>query len=504
MSTENTTSAYDDSNVYPTSSHTEYIVASTELNGGALSFLEVLMQSITDISPAIAALFFTPFVVGFAGVVAPLAYPIGFIITLMLGIALVQFTKKMPAAGGYYTYISRSIHPRAGWLVSWLFVLYAPTAGGAVLIYMGNILQQELQANWNINWPWFPVVFLIVVVVGVALLQYRGIKISGRIVLVLGILEIGIVVLLALWAIGNPGPGGVNLISFNPGNISSVGVGGFALAIVFSLQAFSGWDGAAPLAEESKDPTRNVSRAVIGSIILLGIFLIFVTWAIIIGWGTNVIGKLPGSEELPAIVIAKRVWGPVWWLILFALLNSTVAVVIAVSNIGSRMWFAMARSGSLPQILARVHPTYKTPVNTIILQFLISLVTGLVLLWWLGAVNGYGYESFVLALAAILIYVMGNIVSFLLYWRQYRCEFMIFYHAIFPLVSTAALVWLTYELFNPFPAAPIVYGLPTIGIWLVLGIVILIVMRVRGKETWLTKAGDSARLLSEETIEKPA
>ena len=478
------------------------LVVPTELKAGALSLAEVLMQSVTTIAPAIAALFFTPVVVGLAGITSPLAYPVAFVITLMLGIVLVQFTKKIPAAGGYYTYISRSLHPRAGWLVAWLFVLYAPTVGGIVSLYMGNILQQELQTNWGINWPWFSAVFMIVVITGVALLQYRGISISGRTLLVLGLIEMGLVVLLGIWAIANPGPGGVNFISYNPGNIASAG--GFALAIVFSLQAFTGWDGAAPLAEETTNPTRNVSRAVIGSIILLGIFLVLVTWAIIIGWGTNNIGSLPGSAELPAVVVAKRVWGPVWWFILFALLNSTVAVVIAVCNIGTRMWYAMARSGSLPRVLTRVHPVYRTPVNTIILQWLVNLVTGLVLLWWLGAVNGYFFESFVLALAVLIVYAMGNVGVFFLYWRQYRSEFNAVYHVVFPVLSLAALVWLGYELFNPFPTAPLVYALPTIGIWLLLGIGILIVMKVRGTEEWLTKAGESAFEIVEGPSEQPA
>ena len=480
------------------------LVVPTELKAGALSLPEVLMQSVTTIAPAIAALFFTPFVVSLAGVTAPLAYPIGFVITLILGIVLVQFTKKMPAAGGYYTYISRSIHPRAGWLVAWMFILYAPTVGGIVSLYMGNILQQEILTDTGANWPWFPWVFMLVVVTAVALLQYRGIKLSGRTLLILGTIEMGLVVLLGIWAIANPGPGGVNVISYNPANISTVGFGSFALAIVFSLQAFTGWDGAAPLAEESKNPTRNVSRAVIGSIILLGIFLVFVTWAIIIGWGTSNIAKLPNSQELPAVVVAKRVWGPVWWLILFALLNSTVAVVIAVCNIGTRVWYAMARSGSLPKVLTRVHPVYRTPVNTIILQWVVNIVTGFALLWWLGSVNGYFYESFVLALAVLIVYGMGSIGVFFLYWRQYRSEFNIFYHAVFPLLSLAALGWLAYELFNPYPAAPVSYAIPTVGIWLLLGIVILGAMAARGKEEWLTKAGESAFEIVEGPSEQPA
>jgi amino acid transporter len=504
MASNDFTSAHDGSDGRAASvQHGEHMVARTELKAGALHLPEVLMQSVTAIAPAIAALFYTPALVGFAGIASPLAYPIAFVITLLLGIVLVQYTKKMPAAGGYYTYISRSIHPRVGWLVAWLFILYAPTVAGIVSLYMGNILQQEIQANWHLHWPWFTTVFMIVVVVGVALLQYRGVSISGRTVLAMGLIEMGLVVLLGVWAIANPGPGGVNFLSYNPANISTVGFGGFALAVIFSLLNFTGWDGAAPLAEETEDPTKNVSRAVIGSIILLGIFLIFVTWAIIIGWGTNNIGSLHASAELPAVVVARRVWGPVWWLILFALLNSTIAVAIAFSNMGSRVWYAMARSGSLPKLLTRVHPVYKTPVNTIILQFLVNLVTGLLLLWWLGAVNGYLYQSFVLELAVIIVYAMGNIGVFFLYWRQYRSEFNIFYHVIFPLISLAALAWLTYEAFHPFPAVPIVYGLPTVGIWLLIGVVILAVMAARGKEAWLTKAGESACEVPK-TVEEPS
>src|SRR5215469_17796480 len=179
MASKDLTSTSGDGNVRPTAAESPVMVATTELKAGALSLPEVLMQSVTTIAPAIAALFFTPVVVGFAGVTSPLAYPIAFVITLILGIVLVQFTKKMPAAGGYYTYISRSLHPRAGWLVAWMFILYAPTVGGIVSLYMGNIIQQEILADTGANWGWFPWVFMLVVVTAVALLQYRGIKLSG-------------------------------------------------------------------------------------------------------------------------------------------------------------------------------------------------------------------------------------------------------------------------------------------------------------------------------------
>ena len=77
---------------------------------------------------------------------------------------------------------------------------------------------------------------------------------------------------LAVWGIFDPGKGGFNFASFNPGNVANWS--GFSLAVVFSIQGYTGWDGAAPLAEETADPKRNVPRAVIGSILILGAFLV--------------------------------------------------------------------------------------------------------------------------------------------------------------------------------------------------------------------------------------
>src|SRR5260370_28836987 len=117
---------------------------------------------------------------------------------------------------------------------------------------------------------------------------------------------------------------------------------------------------------------------------------------------------------------------------------------MACCNIGTRVWYAMARSGSLPKVLTRVHPVYRTPVNTIILQWVVNIVTGFALLWWLGSVNGYFYESFVLALAVLIVYGMGSIGVFFLYWRQYRSEFQNFYQAVLPMPPPAAPGWPAY------------------------------------------------------------
>ena len=119
-------------------------VAETELKAGALKLPSIFMQSLTMVAPGIAALFYTPVVVNQAGLAAPLAYPIAFVIVLFTAIVLAQLARAVPSAGGYYTYVSRGIHPRAGFLVSWLNIIYAPLVLGAVTVFGGYVISSSL------------------------------------------------------------------------------------------------------------------------------------------------------------------------------------------------------------------------------------------------------------------------------------------------------------------------------------------------------------------------
>src|SRR4029077_11027863 len=104
----------------------------TSLKPESLGLVSVTMQAITHIAPAIAALFFTQFLVTLSGLTAPLAYLLGVVVVLMLGNPLIQFSRQLPSAGAYSTYVSPSLGARPGFLTSWMFILYSPMAGGVV------------------------------------------------------------------------------------------------------------------------------------------------------------------------------------------------------------------------------------------------------------------------------------------------------------------------------------------------------------------------------------
>jgi amino acid transporter len=88
----------------------------TTLREGALKLPSVMMQGITHIAPAVGLILSIQFITSLAGVTSPLAYALAFLIVVTLGISLTQLARHLPSAGGYFTYVSRTVHPRAGFL----------------------------------------------------------------------------------------------------------------------------------------------------------------------------------------------------------------------------------------------------------------------------------------------------------------------------------------------------------------------------------------------------
>ena len=466
-------------------------VAKTDLKPGAVGPTGAIMQNVTHIAPAIAAFFFTQTIVGFAGGHAPLAYLLGFFVVIALGMCLVQLAKKFPSAGGYYTYVSRTLGARLGFLTGWLYVLYSPIVAGPALAFLGLIFQGEFQTNYHVTWfHWW-----MLVIVGlplIALAGYYGITFSIRTIVIVGAMEFLIVLALGVWGLADPGHGGFTLQSFtygfNPGNIGTST--GFALAIVFTVQGLTGWEAAVPLAEETENPRRNVPRATMASIVIIGLMLVVVIWGQVIGWGVNNLSKLITSPELPALVIAHRVWGTLWWVALVAMFTSVFGASLACQNVATRMWFGMGRSGVLPATFGRVHPARKTPTAAVTMQFVLSAVLGLLGGWWLHADKLFilllGY---VLVIAVIFIYVAANIGVVAYYWREQRANFNWILHLVFPVGTSAILIYSLYKSFSPFPAHPFNTSPFIVGAWFLIGIAILVVLAARGNEGWLAKAG---------------
>ena len=305
----------------------------SNLRAGALKLPSVIMQAVTHIAPAAGLILTLQLITRHAAQTVPLAFAIAFLIVLSLGVSLAELAKHLPSAGGYYTYVSRTVHPRAGFLTAWLYFLYDPVGAAINLAFVGYMTQNSLWEAYHLWFPWWALLILATFVI--ALLAYRGIEVSVEFMIVLGVAEIVLLFALAMTGLIWPGEGGVDLHSFSPASVPKLG--GLCLAVVYAIFCFSGFESVAPLAEESENPRRNLPRAIIGAVLMAGAFYVLCSWGLLVGWGTNALPQflaIPDSAENPLFQLARRLWGHGWILILLALLNSALGVSVASHQCG--------------------------------------------------------------------------------------------------------------------------------------------------------------------------
>jgi amino acid transporter len=460
----------------------------TGLRQGVLGVASVVMQNIANIAPAIAVLFTVQSIASYAGVAAPLAYLIAFLVTLCLGTTLGQLVRKLPSAGSYYTFISRTTSPDIGFVAAWLYFLTFPLVGAQASTAMGSTIDQALQAYYNVSFPWWA--FALISLTLTAVVTYIGLTAGIKALFIASAVEMVLILALAVSGLISPGPGGLNVHGFNPAAIS--GHSTFYLGIIFAIFALTGWDAAAPLAEESARPRHTVSRGVILSILLMGLFLGFASWGLQVGWGTARVGSFVAAGDNPAFTIAHRLWGSAWVLVLIALANSTIAVLISSMNAATRMWYRMAQVGVLPAWLGQVHPRFKTPANAIIAQTVLSLVLAFALSAAWGVSNVFSVLGFLFIFGAIPVWTLANYSVFRLYRTEHRAEFNVFLHVIVPVVGTVGLLWFGYKSVVPLPPSPNSWAVPLVIGWLLAAVVIVVWLRSRGRQAELHRRAGMA------------
>ena len=269
----------------------------TELRENAVGLPGMLMQGIATIAPSFAILASFVFIVSFAGVVTPWAYLFGGALLALQALNAAQLAKVFPSAGGWYTWIARAFHPRAGFFAGVLFSVWLPPVGradpvvpgqdGAGAVDQGRVRRDHplVDLGGRRAWPWS------------STSPTRASRISEKALLITGGIEIVIMVALAFTGLASPGPGGFSLAPLNPGNFGLAG--NLFLGVVFSIFAFSGWESTGPLAEESRNPKRNVPIGLVGSVIILTVYFVFVTWGYLVGIGVNKVGGHPHCGGLP-------------------------------------------------------------------------------------------------------------------------------------------------------------------------------------------------------------
>jgi amino acid transporter len=225
----------------------------------------------------------------------------------------------------------------------------------------------------------------------------------------------------------------------------------------------------------------------IGSVIILAVYFVFVSWGYLVGIGVDDVGKIPDASAFPVFTLATRVWGDAWVLLLFALLNSAIAVAIACFNGGTRTWYGMGRTGVLPKALAEVSPTRKTPDKAILAETAVCAFA-LLLMIIFSVEDVFFTWALTITLGLILMYILANIAVIKYYLTVKRAEFNPLLHIVLPIVASIAVGYVGYKSVNPLPDPPVKYAPLILVGWLVLGALLLFWQNARGNKEWLAKA----------------
>jgi len=306
----------------------------------------------------------------------------GGIIALCGAFSYGELGAAMPGAGGEYLFLSRIYNPIFGFLSGWVSFMVgfsAPIAASAM--GFSEYFCRALPAipGWfessGIMDPAATKTFLSVSIILIfTFIHYRGIKSGALIQNILTILKVALIVFLLLAGFLS-GKGDIS--NFSSGGGVSSGFAGWktiGLSLMWIMFAYSGWNASTYLGAEIKNPSKILPRSLIyGTGIVIFLYLsinILYVYGIkpeemkgVISVGGLAMGNLFGksADTLFSLLIA------------FALFSSLSAFII----IGPRVYYSMAKDGLFFKSVARIHPKFQVPSNSIILQCMIAVILAL-------------------------------------------------------------------------------------------------------------------------------
>jgi amino acid transporter len=422
-----------------------------QLRRNSLGLAELVFHGITHIAPATNVVFTFPIIAAKAGPAMPISFLLTTIVCLFIANTVAEFSRYMPSSGGYYSFATRGLGSRMGFVATWSYLIYDILGPAASSGFLGYLLSDTLQTGLGVHVAWWLIAVATFFVIW--FFTYYGVQLSLHTTALLGGAEMLIMLALAVTFLVHPGPGSSYTAPLRP-TLSPHHWQGILAGMVFSVLALSGFEAPAPLAQEARRPGKFVAWAVTLSLLAIGIFYVFASYASAIGWGTGHLDAF-ASDANPYYALGHKLWGAAWWLVVLAITNSAVGAGLACTNAASRVMYTMGQTGTLPIEFGRIHPKHQTPTFAIGFLQICGLVPVLLVGLLLKPSDIFGFLGTIATLAAILLYAMANLALTAYVRRDLPEQFSVWRHAVVPWMGTLALVPVFFVTVYPVPDWPV-------------------------------------------------
>jgi amino acid transporter len=405
------------------------------LRRGQLGLFGVIMPGLAQVAPAFNLFFTTGVMVALAGASAPLIFLISMVGMGATASSLAQFSGVYPSAGSFITYITKAIGTKVAVAIGVITILGYIIAFGGIYIFVGQYIAQNVLGDPHI-WGITQIVTILYGALVVAPVIV-GLKFGVRVTVALYVFEVVLLLALSLTILARGGAHGLSATPFQwPGGSKDV-----LLAFSLAVLAFGGFEAAAPLAEETRNPRRNVPLAVMGAVLVSGIIYVIGSYALVTAFGAGRAGAL-AADPNPFHTAAHAFIPFVAPLITWVFLSSVTSSYVAANTQTSRVIFAGARGGLWTHALAAVTPRFRTPAAAAIAFVAPSILIGVVSTAFTDPGTASGFLGTYGILGLIIMYLAAN-VALIVEWVKFRRQGIhknAWLWVVTPIVGAAVLV----------------------------------------------------------------
>ena len=306
------------------------------------------------------------------------AWIIGGLICLLGSLCIAELGAMLPQAGGLYVYLRKAYGRPIAFLYGWTDFLFSRPAsiGALTVVFVGTLFEL---GGWTTG-PWEPLAIETAIIVAMAWINVLGVIWGGRLQGITTIAKAGFLAGVAALPFAMAFFGHTPL---DPANLASAVTPEkpllatqFAAALLGVFWAYNGWEALGSVAEEIRDPQKNIPRSLFGG---LGILIVLYVSANIAYHIALPMQKIVDSGEHTAERMFETLLGPAGrTLMAVGVLLSTFSGINSNTLLGPRVSFAMGRDGVFFRSLGWVHASYRTPSFAIVVQAAMSI--GLVLI----------------------------------------------------------------------------------------------------------------------------
>jgi amino acid transporter len=336
------------------------------LRANCLNFSELLGQAVALISPTMTAALIIPVMFASTGNMSWLAYALGTVMLLFVAFNLNQFARRSAGVGSMYAYTCRGLGLTAGgiagWSLIWAYLGIAMAGITGFSVFAGKLAEMAGVST-------SPLAFFAICAVAAWYCAYKNVQLSAVLMLVLeGVSMLLIVGLCVVVLAQHHFVLDTSQLSLRDTPLSSMGLG-----VVVAIFSLVGFECATAFGTEARNPLTSIPRAVIWSLIVSGVFFVFVTYVMVhgfTGYATTLDKVDAPLNVLAELAHVKFLQIPLSLGAMFTFFS----LALSCMNAGARVIFAMGRHGLLPLITADAHAVNETPHVAVTIMAVLAFV----------------------------------------------------------------------------------------------------------------------------------